>query len=93
MKRFVSLAVMVFILIAPCAEVAAGAMSQAGTASSQDLLFKTVSTLDTNLFYTFNHCSSPDELQKHASYLAPNLEFYHDKGGVTWSRGDRKSVV
>jgi len=27
-------------------------------------------------------------LQKHASYLAPNLEFYHDKGGVTWSRRD-----
>lgn len=51
-------------------------------------LFATVSRLDAGLFGSFNHCSSATELQKHAGYLAPNLEFYHDKGGVTWSRAD-----
>lgn len=88
MKRFTSLAGVVLILAAPVAAAAAGTTSQAAIAQSQDALFKTVSRLDTELFDTFNHCSSPEELQKHASYLSPSLEFYHDKGGVTWSRHD-----
>jgi hypothetical protein len=44
--------------------------------------------LDTAVFDAFNHCSSPEQLQKHASYFAPDVEFYHDTGGVTWSRQD-----
>ncbi len=55
-------------------------------ASAQPSLSATVARLDKGLFDSFNHCSSPSELKKHASYLAPNLEFYHDKGGVTWTR-------
>ena len=38
------------------------------------------------MFDAFNSCSSPGQLQKHASYFAPDVEFYHDTGGVTWSR-------
>jgi len=38
------------------------------------------------VFDAFNSCSSPGQLQKHASYFAPDVEFYHDTGGVTWSR-------
>lgn len=26
------------------------------------------------------------QLKKHASYFAPDVEFYHDTGGVTWNR-------
>lgn len=63
-------------------------MSHARGTGVQDSLFATVSKLDTGLFDTFNHCDLPGELQKHASYLAPNLEFYHDKGGVSWTRSD-----
>lgn len=51
-------------------------------------LFGTISTLDAAFFGAFNSCSSPDQLKKHASYLNPNVEFYHDKGGVTWTRQD-----
>ena len=56
------------------------------SAASTDPLFDTISALDTAVFDAFNHCSSPAQLQKHASYFAPNVEFYHDTGGVTWSR-------
>ncbi|MGH8283167.1 MAG: nuclear transport factor 2 family protein [Gammaproteobacteria bacterium] len=65
---------------------AGAAPQQGGGVPTQSALFATVSKLDSGLFDSFNHCSSPKELQKHASYLAPNLEFYHDTGGVTWSR-------
>lgn len=49
-------------------------------------LFETVSALDTAAFESFNRCSAPEELQRHASFFAPDVEFYHDTGGVTWSR-------
>ena len=54
----------------------------------QDPLFKEVSALDGSLFDAFNHCSSKAELRRHAGYLDEKLEFYHDNGGVTWSRRD-----
>lgn len=67
----------------------AGAATRQGSGvPASSTLFATVSRLDAGLFGSFNHCSSAKELQKHASYLAPNLEFYHDTGGVTWSRRD-----
>ncbi|MFZ2236656.1 MAG: nuclear transport factor 2 family protein [Dokdonella sp.] len=27
-------------------------------------------------------------MERHASYFAPDVEFYHDTGGVTWTRDD-----
>lgn len=54
--------------------------------TSADALTETVSALDAGLFGSFNHCDAPGELQKHAGYLAKDLEFYHDNGGVTWTR-------
>ncbi|MBU6246375.1 MAG: DUF4440 domain-containing protein [Xanthomonadaceae bacterium] len=53
-----------------------------------DPLFVTISALDTAVFDAFNRCSDPGELRKHASYFAPHVEFYHDNGGVTWTRKD-----
>ena len=52
----------------------------------KDPLFEEISALDSAMFGTFNTCSEPDQLAKHASYFAPNVEFYHDAGGVTWTR-------
>jgi hypothetical protein len=57
----------------------------AGLAPS-DQLFTTIAALDTAVFDAFNHCSLPGQLQRHASYFAPDVEFYHDNGGVTWTR-------
>jgi len=51
-----------------------------------DALHATIAALDAAVFEAFNHCSDPEQLQKHATYFAPDLEFYHDNAGVTWSR-------
>jgi hypothetical protein len=89
MNRNVFLASMCMAL----ATTTAGAATPAAThtenpANSDEALFATISKLDADFFDTFNHCASPEQLEKHASYLDPNVEFYHDKGGVTWTRHD-----
>lgn len=53
-----------------------------------DPLFATVAALDAATFDAFSRCSSPEQLGKYASFFAPNVEFYHDTGGVTWNRQD-----
>ncbi|WP_306581478.1 nuclear transport factor 2 family protein [Dokdonella sp.] len=57
-------------------------------ASSGTPLNETISALDAAVFDAFNHCGDPGQLEKHASYFAENVEFYHDTGGVTWNRSD-----
>jgi hypothetical protein len=53
-----------------------------------DALFDTIAALDAAVFDAFNHCNDPAQLQKHGEYFAPDVEFYHDAGGVTWNRQD-----
>ena len=53
---------------------------------SQDTLFKQMAQLDHEVFDAFNRCSDPAQLQKHAGYFDAGVEFYHDTGGVTWTR-------
>ncbi|WP_258072027.1 hypothetical protein [Xanthomonas arboricola] len=48
----------------------------------------TIATLDQEVFDSFNRCADPAQLEKHASYFDPHVEFYHDTGGVTWNRED-----
>lgn len=88
MKRFASLAGIALLLAAPIASAAPSSSPGSSHAPVHDAFFTTVSKLDADLFNSFNHCASPDQLRKHASYFAPNVEFYHDMGGVTWSRRD-----
>ncbi len=49
-------------------------------------LTATLHRLDQALFDAFNQCADPAQLARHATYFAPDLEFYHDNGGVTWTR-------
>lgn len=49
-------------------------------------LFNEIAALDTRAFDAFNHCSEPGRLEEHAGYFSPDVEFYHDAGGVTWTR-------
>jgi hypothetical protein len=88
MKRVASLVCAMLILTIPIPAAAATINHSTGDARVKDTLFITVSKLDADVFNAFNHCASADQLQKHASYFAPNVEFYHDKAGVTWSRRD-----
>src|SRR5690606_2044652 len=61
-------------------------LSPTATALAADDLTTTVAALDRAVFDSFNHCQDPAQLEKHASYFDPAVEFYHDTGGVTWSR-------
>jgi ketosteroid isomerase-like protein len=73
-----------FLLVALLASPLAGIHAQ--TASSPDSLFKTIQSLDAKLFDAYNHC----DLEKLGAFLADDLEFYHDKTGL--SRG-RQALV
>jgi len=71
-----------------CGCTALGARTDLPKEQKSDSLFETVSALDAETFESFNNCSSMEQLQKHAGYFAVDVEFYHDTGGVTWSRQD-----
>ena len=45
-------------------------------------LSRTLAALDAALFDSFNRC----DLEKFATFFAEDVEFYHDKGGLTSSR-------
>lgn len=60
--------------------------AQHASAAATDPLFDTVAALDSGVFDAFNHCDVPAQLHKHAGYFANDVEFYHDTGGVTWTR-------
>jgi hypothetical protein len=62
--------------------------AETGPRQRPDALFAEIARLDSAVFDSFNHCSSPQELQRHARFFAPDVEFYHDTGGVTWNRAD-----
>jgi uncharacterized protein DUF4440 len=47
-----------------------------------DPLFSTLASLDGALFEAFNTC----DLEKFGSFFVDDVEFYHDKGGVTLGR-------
>lgn len=61
---------------------------QPDTRQTADELFTTISALDSAVFGALNNCITPWQLQKHASFFAPDVELYHDTGGVTWNRQD-----
>jgi len=86
-KRVASMLVLSLLMLPGfSAAIAASTQPLPPTPAPADPLFDRISALDTAVFDAFNHCSSPEQLQLHASYFAPDVEFYHDKGGVTWTR-------
>ena len=84
-NKFAALPIAVAVLVSG-SPVASAADAQATASPAAGALFDQISALDTAVFDAFNHCSTPAQLQKHASYFAPDVEFYHDTGGVTWTR-------
>ena len=49
---------------------------------NQEELDRVGAALDAALFDSYNHC----DLEKFASFMDENVEFYHDQGGVTLGR-------
>jgi uncharacterized protein DUF4440 len=57
--------------------------AHAQSTAASDTLFKTIQSLDTQLFDdAYNHC----DLATLSSLLADDLEFYHDKTGLALGR-------
>jgi len=73
------------IITAPLLLLCAGAFA-AENKPSVSPLYDTIAALDAAVFDAFNKCGDPAQLQKHTGYFVPDVEFYHDNGGVTWSR-------
>ena len=46
---------------------------------AKDELFRTIASLDAEVFDAFNRC----DLEKLGSFFTEELEFYHDNGGLT----------
>lgn len=75
------------IVLAAAVAAPADATSGDGMAApSAEALDATVAALDAAVFDAFNRCSDPAQLERHARYFAEDVEFYHDTGGVTWTR-------
>ncbi|MRW86664.1 DUF4440 domain-containing protein [Pseudoduganella sp. FT26W] len=62
------------------------ALTSMAHAADDAALTATIAQLDTDMFNAFNQCDKPGQLDKYASYFDTNIEFYHDNGGVTWTR-------
>jgi hypothetical protein len=82
--RKLSIAILVFAFlmlghVRGVAQTVAGAIPPLEGIQSQADLDKAVMALDTALFDAYNKC----DLVKFRSLLADDVEFYHDKGGVT----------
>ncbi len=83
MKRTTFLSRIFLVLAAPATLAASASSAQPG---AQDQLTREISALDAAVFDAFNHCSEPGRLEEHAGYFSADVEFYHDTGGVTWTR-------
>lgn len=79
------------IVIASLAGCASLTSSGSGTSAHPDItgpLFEAIAALDAATFDAFNRCSEAGELERHGSYFAPGVEFYHDTGGATFTRDE-----
>ena len=66
--------------------LATAAFAASAENAQQSALQDTIAKLDHAVFDAFNRCAEPAQLQAHADHFAPDVEFYHDTGGVTWTR-------
>ena len=57
-------------------------LSQTRESAPDDVLFRKLASLDGALFDAYNAC----DLEKFGSFFADDVEFYHDKTGMTWGR-------
>lgn len=82
MRRYTLLSLVAAVVL----PLSVGAHAQAADDGTDPALTTTISELDRHVFDAYNRC----DLKTFSRYFTPRVEFYHDKGGVTW---DRASVV
>ena len=84
MRHRLPLAAVVLLLLPV---LAAPAAAQTRQSKPTDELFKTLESLDAQVFSAYNTC----DLDKFASLFDDDVEFYHDRGGL--SRGKKELVT
>jgi hypothetical protein len=80
-KRFALRRILLLLPLLAAPIAGADAQSPRGLPPT-DELYRTVASLDAALFDAYNRC----DLEKFGSFFADDVEFYHDKGGLTRSR-------
>jgi ketosteroid isomerase-like protein len=80
MKRFSPTSLVLLTLLLSLS--AAPVRTQSRQSAPDDPLFRTLASLDRGLFDAYNTC----DLETFASFFVDDVEFYHDKGGVTRGR-------
>jgi hypothetical protein len=78
--HFLLRALFLTVALSPLASTAQAAKTPDG--GTGDALTRTIAALDTKVFDAFNSC----DLKTFGEYFTFNVEFYHDLGGVTWTR-------
>lgn len=71
------------------AGISAGPSVAASGLPPSDPLYQTILAQDKAVFAAYNSC----DLNKFASYFPDDVEFYHDKGGLTRGKADLVSSV
>lgn len=74
-------------LLVVCSFISTKLIAQ--TNSNNDSLYKTIVKLDSTLFDAYNNCN----MEVYASLFSEDLEFYHDKGGLSKSKTDMVESV
>ena len=65
-----------------------GAIETVAAEPTPEQLVQTIEALDAAVFDAFNTCDDPAQLARHAAHFDEAVEFYHDTGGVTWTRDE-----
>ncbi len=81
MKHFAARNLLPLLILLALPGVAVVAQTSSGEQTPEELT-RTLASLDGALFDSFNRC----DLEKFATFFVDDLEFYHDKGGLTLSR-------
>ena len=85
MKNLATRIVLLVLTLLAAQGAHAVAQNRAGEPTAEELA-RTLAAQDAALFDSFNRC----DLEKFATFFVEDVEFYHDKGGVTLTR---KSLV
>jgi hypothetical protein len=73
---------MIALLLILAAPVAPTGAQSPKPITTNGALLRTMESLDSAVFDAYNRC----DLEKFGGYFSPDVEFYHDKGGVTLGR-------
>jgi hypothetical protein len=71
----------------------AAPLAQAGTAAAEDPLTAEIRAVDTAMFGAFNTCDQPGQLDRYRAFYAPDIEFYHDNGGLMVGLADQREAT